>query len=118
MARRVGSASVLKMISCGCGIAIDNPLAIDLHITGQIYESRGETEAQSDPCHRRYRRGSLPPARFHDAPQTLFGFLRTGPAAARADVFTATAARMSSFNAFSSILSPSWKSMARLVLPS
>src|SRR5438093_9503430 len=35
-----------------------------------------------------------------------------------ADVFSATAARMSAFNAFSSILSPSWKSMARLVLPS
>ena len=32
--------------------------------------------------------------------------------------FSATAARMSAFNAFSSILSPSWKSMARLVLPS
>jgi hypothetical protein len=29
------------------------------------------------------------------------------------DVFSATAARMSAFNAFS----PSWKSMARLVLP-
>src|SRR3954454_14827464 len=34
------------------------------------------------------------------------------------DVFSATAARMSAFNALSSILSPSWKSMARLVLPS
>src|SRR6266480_6828916 len=34
------------------------------------------------------------------------------------DVFSATAARMRAFNAFSSILSPSWKSMARLVLPS
>src|SRR4051812_20671904 len=33
-------------------------------------------------------------------------------------VLSATAARMSAFNAFSSILSPSWKSMARLVLPS
>src|SRR6266550_189445 len=33
-------------------------------------------------------------------------------------VFNDTAARMSAFNAFSSILSPSWKSMARLVLPS
>ena len=33
-------------------------------------------------------------------------------------MFSATAARMSAFNAFSSILSPSWKSMARLVLPS
>src|SRR5438874_342772 len=33
-------------------------------------------------------------------------------------VFRNTAARMSAFNAFSSILSPSWKSMARLVLPS
>jgi hypothetical protein len=29
MARRVGSASVLKRISWGSGIAIDNPLAID-----------------------------------------------------------------------------------------
>src|SRR5260370_2410491 len=34
------------------------------------------------------------------------------------DVFSATAARISAFNAFSSILSPSWKSMARLLLPS
>src|SRR5947207_2155422 len=34
------------------------------------------------------------------------------------DVFSATAARMSACNAFASILSPSWKSMARLVLPS
>src|SRR5205809_795570 len=33
-------------------------------------------------------------------------------------MFSATAARMSACNAFSSILSPSWKSMARLVLPS
>src|SRR5207247_7400976 len=35
-----------------------------------------------------------------------------------ADVFSATAARTSAWSAFSSILSPSWKSMARLVLPS
>ncbi len=41
-----------------------------------------------------------------------------GRVVARADVFSATAARMSAFNAFSLILSPSWKSMARLVLPS
>src|SRR5205807_2193956 len=34
------------------------------------------------------------------------------------DVFSAAAARMSAFNAFSSILSPSWTSMARRVLPS
>src|SRR5438876_5590602 len=34
------------------------------------------------------------------------------------DLFSATAARMSALNAFSSILSPSRKSMARLVLPS
>jgi hypothetical protein len=34
------------------------------------------------------------------------------------DVLSATAARMSAFNAFSLILSPSWKSMARLVLSS
>src|SRR5262249_356810 len=34
------------------------------------------------------------------------------------DLFSATAAQMSAFNAFSLILSPSWKSMARLVLPS
>jgi len=41
------------------------------------------------------------------------------PKAFRAeDVFSATAARMSAFKAFSSILSPSWKSMARLVFPS
>jgi hypothetical protein len=33
-------------------------------------------------------------------------------------MFSATAARMSACNAFSSLLSPSWKSMARLVLPS
>src|SRR6202163_4654853 len=48
------------------------------------------------------------------ASQSLFGLLRE----ARTDVFRATAARMSAFNAFSSILSPSWISMARLVLPS
>src|SRR6516165_11895570 len=36
----------------------------------------------------------------------------------RPPVFSCTAARMSAFNAFSSIVSPSWKSMARLVLPS
>ena len=34
------------------------------------------------------------------------------------DSFRATAARTSAFNAFSSIFSPSWKSMARLVFPS
>ena len=33
-------------------------------------------------------------------------------------MFSATAARMSALNALSSILSPSWKSMARLTLPS
>ena len=55
-----------------------------------------------------------------DPPQTLFGFLRerAGPAAARSDMFIATAARMSACNASSSILSPSWRSMARLTLPS
>src|ERR1700736_1283216 len=53
------------------------------------------------------------------APQALFGLFReTGRAAARTDVFSATAARMSAFKALSSILSPSWKSIARLVLPS
>src|ERR1700688_2122513 len=59
-------------------------------------------------------------SRFHDAPQSLFGLFgeRTGHAVARADVFRATAARTSAWSAFSSILSPSWKSMARLVLPS
>src|SRR5882762_1130086 len=58
--------------------------------------------------------------RFHDAPQALVGLFgeRTGRAAAGTDVFSATAARMSAWSAFSSILSPSWKSMARLVLPS
>src|SRR5206468_2266074 len=34
------------------------------------------------------------------------------------DSFSATAARKSAFSAFSSIFSPSWMSMARLVLPS
>jgi len=34
------------------------------------------------------------------------------------DVFSVTPARMSACKAFSSILSPSWKSMARLVFPS
>src|SRR6266511_1225838 len=33
-------------------------------------------------------------------------------------MFSATAARMSAFNASSSIVSPSWKSMAHLTLPS
>ncbi len=36
---------------------------------------------------------------------------------AHADVFSATAARISAFSASSSISSPSWRSMARLVLP-
>ena len=47
-------------------------------------------------------------AASHDAAQALFGRFceRTGRAVARADVFSATAARMSAFNAFSSILSP------------
>src|SRR4029453_5875535 len=45
----------------------------------------------------------------HEAPQAFFGLF---------ELFSATAARMSAFNAFASILSPSWKSMARLVLPS
>src|SRR5882724_12347658 len=34
------------------------------------------------------------------------------------DAFSVTAARIRAFNASSSIFSPSWKSMARLVLPS
>src|SRR6476660_9761746 len=41
-----------------------------------------------------------------------------GRAVVRAEMFSATAARMSAFNALFLILSPSWKSMARLVLPS
>src|SRR5205807_6683404 len=66
------------------------------------------------------RRADRSFSRFHDAPQALFGLFRerTGRAVARTDVFSATAARMSAWSAFSSILSPSWKSMARLVLPS
>src|SRR5262249_61180794 len=66
------------------------------------------------------RQGADGQGRFHDAPQALFGrfWERTGRAVVRADVFSATAARMSAFNAFSLILSPSWISMARLVLPS
>jgi hypothetical protein len=43
--------------------------------------------------------------------------IQVRPRRYRTDVFSATAARMSAFNTFSSILSPSWKSMARLVLP-
>ena len=49
------------------------------------------------------------------SPQALFFF---GERAARADMFSSTAARMSAFNAFSLILSPSRISMARLTLPS
>src|SRR6476619_1450674 len=41
-----------------------------------------------------------------------------GRAVVRAEMFSATAARMSASNALFLILSPSWKSMARLVLPS
>ena len=62
----------------------------------------------------------FPPAASHGVAQALFDRFceRTGRAVDRADVFSATAARMSAFNAFSSILSPSWISMARLTLPS
>src|SRR6476620_1725884 len=58
--------------------------------------------------------------RSREATQTRLGFFfgRTGRAPARADVFSSTAARMSALSAFSLILSPSWKSMARRVLPS
>src|SRR5215207_7075933 len=41
-----------------------------------------------------------------------------GRAVARTDMFSATAARMSAFKAASSMVSPSWMSMARLTLPS
>ena len=34
------------------------------------------------------------------------------------EVFSSTATRISTFNVYSSIWSPSWKSMARLALPS
>src|SRR5215471_7630213 len=56
-------------------------------------------------------RGALPP-------YNQFLRERPGRAALGGDVFRATAARMSACSAFSSILSPSWKSMARRVLPS
>src|SRR5262249_29505953 len=46
----------------------------------------------------------------------VIGAAHEGPQ--RPDVLSATAARMSALSAFSSILSPSWKSMARRVLPS
>jgi hypothetical protein len=54
--------------------------------------------------------------RFHDAPHAPFGFFRgrAGRAAAPVEMFSANAARMNAFSACSSILSPSWKSMARL----
>src|SRR5262249_45870476 len=44
--------------------------------------------------------------------------VRAGRAAVRLDILCPKAARMSAFNAFPSILSPSRRSMARLVLPS
>src|SRR3546814_3738900 len=49
--------------------------------------------------------------RIHDAPRALFGSVweRAGRAAVRIEVFSATAARTSAFNAFSLILSPSCK---------
>src|SRR3546814_18680506 len=58
--------------------------------------------------------------RIHDAPRALFGsvWVRARRAAVRIEVFSATAARTSAFNAFSLILSPSCKSIARRVLPS
>src|SRR5439155_25469646 len=63
--------------------------------------------------------GKFPWASRLQARFGLFGE-RPGPApaAARTGVLSATAARTSAFNAFSSILSPSWKSMARRLLPS
>ena len=57
-------------------------------------------------------------SRFHDAPQALFGLFLERTGRARTDMFSATAARMSAFNASSSIVSPSRISMARRVLPS
>src|SRR5687767_15241037 len=58
--------------------------------------------------------------RAAESPHARFGLLRerTGRAVACTGVFSATAARMSAFNPFSSIVSPSWISMARLTLPS
>src|SRR5262249_55996357 len=52
--------------------------------------------------------------------EVLFGFFgaRAGRGVARADVFSATAARMRALSASSLITSSSWKSMARRVLPS
>src|SRR5258706_10650617 len=77
---------------------------------------------------RRTRRGADRTPHESDAGESLnevprqlgVVYLPDGAAAqdARTETFSATAARMSAFNAFSSILSPSWKSMARLVLPS
>jgi hypothetical protein len=52
------------------------------------------------------------------APYSALPRERPERAAGRADVLSATAARTSAFSAFSSIPAPSWKSMARLVLPS
>ena len=59
-------------------------------------------------------------SRFHDAAQALFDVFwgRTGRAGARAGMFSATAAQMIALNAVSSMLSSSWMSMARRVLPS
>ena len=68
----------------------------------------------------RPRRDRARRARAQLGSQALFDFLpaRAGRAVARAEMFSATAARKSAFNAFSSILSPSRMSMARRVLPS
>src|SRR5437764_11545230 len=69
---------------------------------------------------RRDGAGGRPDGRGDPAREAATGMSRgaRGPYFARPEVFSATAARISAFNAFSSILSPSWISMARRVLPS
>src|SRR5688572_28417905 len=78
----------------------------------QSYHSESQKAGQR--CAHRWRKRERT-----DAPQSLFGRFgeRPGRAVAGADVFSATAARISAWSAFSSISSSSWKSMARLVLP-
>src|SRR5262250_2466428 len=64
------------------------------------------------PAPRRRRHGTRHLALF----EFVFGRARRGVFFVA--VFNATAARMSALSAFSLTLSPSWKSMARRVLPS
>jgi len=94
---------------------------------------RGRHDIQSQPERHHARKvisGAVPHGTGHETqpsvlpdeyltpPQIPPGLPLAPGRRAAEDLFSATAARMSAFSASSSILSPSWKSMARLVLPS